>query len=89
MTTIKATTKRGQMLVSSARNYEGTTLNEVYGNASYAKHQALNHCMTLCYNEGGRNFRIISHNTFNFSVAWDMPDGSVRIETRDNSYHVK
>lgn len=88
MTIVNASTKRGMGLIQSAMNNEGTTLNQVYGRASYAKQQALNHCLMQCVMEGGRNFRITSHNTFSFSVAWETAEG-LRIETSRNSYLVK
>lgn len=92
MKTIKATTARGQAMLNSANKYEGYTLREVYGNYSYAKENAYNYCLEQCKKENGANFRIFSHNTFAFSVAWEITSpetGEVigtRIETANNSY---
>lgn len=85
MTKIKVTTKRGQMLLASAVNYDGFTLAEVYGRYSTAKQNAYDYCKNLCAEENGINFHICSHNTFGFSVAWSTVDG-IRIETPKNSY---
>ena len=85
MLTIKATTKRGQNMLQSAQNFEGYTLNEVYGSYSTAKICAFYDCLTKAQAENGHNFHICSHNTFGFSVAWETEKG-VRIETPKNSY---
>ena len=85
MLTIKATTKKGQNMIASANNFEGYTLNEVYGTYSTAKYQAFYDCLMKAQAENGKNFHICSHNTFGFSVAWETAEG-VRIETPKNSY---
>lgn len=93
MTTIRTTTKRGQTMYNNAlENYEGYSLDEVFGTYSHAKRNAWDYCLRLCKEEGGYNFRIISHNTFGFSVAWDIINPEygniekIRIETPKNSY---
>ena len=87
MTTIKGTTKKGQNMMNSAKHFDGYTLDEVYGKYSPAKLHAFVDCVNMCQAEKGRNFHIISHNSFNFSVAWEVENG-VRIETANNSYLV-
>ena len=95
MTTIKKNTKKAEQMLARANYNEGYTLHEVYGNYSRAKENAYNYCLGLCYKENGYNFRIISHNTFSFSVAWEITNpetGEViatRIETSNNSYYVE
>lgn len=84
---IKSTTKKGQNMISKAHNFEGYTLNEVYGTYSPAKFNAYRYCIEKCAAENGHNFHICSHNTFGFSVAWETAQG-VRIETPQNSYFV-
>lgn len=84
---IKGTTKKGQNMIESAKNFEGYTLNEVYGNYSPAKFHAFCDCVLKAQAEGGKNFHICSHNTFGFSVAWEVEKG-MRIETPKNSYLV-
>ena len=87
MITIKASTKRGQDMLNRANYFDGYTLHDVYGSYSVAKENAYNYCRELCYKENGSNFHITSHNTFGFSVAWEVKNG-VRIETPQNSYLV-
>lgn len=95
MKIIKATTTRGQAMLNSASNYEGYTLREVYGNYSSAKENAYNYCLEQCAKENGYNFHICSHNTFSFSVAWEITSpetGEIigtRIETANNSYFIR
>lgn len=95
MTTIKANTKRAEQMLSRANYNEGYSITDVYGNPSQAKINAWWYCFNTCYNEDGYNFRIISHNSFNFSVAWDIVDPETdeiigtRIETANNSYFVQ
>lgn len=84
---VKSTTKKAQAMLENAKNYEGCTLNEIYGAYSFAKYQAFLNCLYKCQAENGRNFHITSHNTFGFSVAWEVADG-VRIETPNNSYFI-
>lgn len=85
MTVIKGTTKKGENLLNSAKNFEGFTLEEVYGRYSDNKYRAYRYCADKCMAENGHNFHICSHNTFQFSVAWEVENG-VRIETANNSY---
>ena len=88
MKIIKATTTRGQAMLNSAKNYEGYSLREVYGNYSSAKENAYCYCRVQCAKENGYNFHICSHNTFSFSVAWETEEGT-RIETSNNSYLIQ
>ena len=85
MLTIKATTKKGQNMLQSAKNFQGYTLNEIYDSYSSAKYNAFVYCLNKAANENGKNFHIYSHNSFGFSVAWNVENG-VRIETPQNSY---
>ena len=87
MKTINANTKKGMAMLASAENYEGYLLNDVYSNYSAEKERAWLYCRELCSAENGHNFHICSHNTFQFSVAWETEEG-VRIETATNSYLV-
>ena len=88
MTIINANTKRASDMIRRANNNEGYSLCDVYGTYSAAKSSSWSYCRDLCRREGGTNFRIISHNTFGYSVALDIPDG-VRIETAKTSYLVR
>ena len=93
MKTINGSSKRGQHLLARARRNEGTELYHVYGRISRDKMVAMDKCKEWCYQTNGRNFRIISHNSFQFSVAWEYDDpdtGEVmtRIETANSTYIV-
>ena len=94
MKKINANTKRGQTMLNNAGRYEGFSLREVYGSFSTAKENAWRYCLNLFQKENGYNFRIYSHNTFGFSVAWEITDAETgeivgtRIETPSNSYLV-
>lgn len=87
MMVIKGTTKKGQSMIESAKHFDGYTLNDVYGKYSPAKFHAFCDCVLKAEAEKGRNFHVCSHNTFNFSVAWEVENG-MRIETACNSYLV-
>ena len=95
MTTIKANTKKAEQMLKRANYNEGYTLRDVYGNYSIAKENAYNRCLSECAKDNGYNFRIVSHNSFSFSVAWDVINPKtgeiigVRIETPQNSYYVE
>lgn len=84
---IKGTTKKGKSMMESTKNFQGYTLNEVYGRYSHEKYLAFYDCVLKAQAENGKNFHIFSHNTFGFSVAWETEKG-IRIETPKNSYLV-
>lgn len=88
MKIINANTKRASDFLRRASVSEGHSLRDVYGTYSAAKAESFNNCRRMCYDECGSNFRIISHNTFGYSVAWDIPEG-IRIETAKSSYLVR
>lgn len=87
MITIKSTTKKGYNMMQSAMNYDGYYLYDIYNSYSYEKQKAWEDCLNMCQKENGKNFHIFSHNSFNFSVAWEVENG-IRIETSCNSYIV-
>ena len=75
----KVTTKSERNLVLSA--YErwlkstDTELWHVYGSFSEAKAKAMEYCRNLMDSLDGRDLRIISHNTNEFTVGFEFPDG--------------
>ncbi len=88
---IKGSTKMGQTLLARASRFEGTDLSDVYGRWSSAKASAMRDCRAWCDELNGYNFRIISHNGWGFSVAWNYTNretGEVmtRIETPSCTY---
>ena len=69
---INANTKRGRNWITSTNNWQGTRLEDVYGNASVFKHRAYNACYDRYRADTqARDFRITSHNAQQFTVAWD------------------
>ena len=88
MITIKASTKKGQKLIESARHYDGYRLSDCYQNCSYAKQRAYQTCRDMCDKEGGEDFHISSHNSQFFSVVWEVENG-IRMETAYNSYFIE
>lgn len=87
MRKINANTKQGMKMLEDAKHNEGITLDDVYGKCSWQKEVAWRECFYKCVAEHGKNFHICSHNTFQFSVAWEVENG-YRIETANNSYFV-
>lgn len=79
-------------MIARAQVNEGFCLSDVYNNYSIAKEKSYDWCYDEYFKTtGGYNFHICSHNTFQFSVAWEgFQDGEriLRVETRDNSYLV-
>jgi len=94
---IKAGTKKAEQMLRRASYCEGRDLYEVYGSVSSAKVHAMDDCLNWYRQDNGKNFRIVSHNSFSFSVAWEMEyvnpetgevSDATRIETKSNSYIV-
>lgn len=88
----KASTKRGQRVLSMADTYRGFNLEDVYSSYSLAKHHAWNYCYNkYVLTDSGSNFHIASYNSMCFTVAWDgLWNGkpATFVETRDHSYIV-
>ena len=85
MTIIKGTTKKGQTMLRTACHNEGINLWEVYDAYSRAKQNSFYACREKYFVENGTDFHICSHNTFSYSVAWEVQNG-MRMETAQNSY---
>lgn len=88
MIKLSSDSAKGKMLFARADNNEGYDLYDIYETFSEAKWNAWRKCLNKCVNEDGRHFRIISHNRYGFSVAWDIREG-VRIETPSKSYLIE
>lgn len=85
MVRIRKETKTGRRWIAIASQNKGTCLSDVYVRWSQKKQVAYDSCREMCFYENGTNFRIISHNIYGFSVAWETKHGT-RIETPKNSY---
>ena len=87
---IKGSTKRGQQLINRASVNEGYYISDVYDRASNAKEISWRECHDKYHHTTyGHNFHICSHNTFQYSVAWDgiyNGEEATFIETATNSY---
>ena len=88
MKAINKNTKRGQSFINAFLNSSDIFLSDVYTTPSVNKQEAYTDSRRMFGKENGADFRIISFNTFAFSVAWKTADG-LRIETASNSYIVK
>ena len=86
---LKASTKAGYRWIVSAKKNEGSKLSDIYGRYSANKEKAINWCLNQ-YNstKNSDNFRIISHNSNFFTVAWEEygKEPKLHIETASNSY---
>lgn len=51
---------------------KGFRLTDVYASYSYAKACAFHRCECMCRDCDGSNFRIVSHNSFSFAVAFEF-----------------
>lgn len=89
---LKGSTKTGHRWIVSARNCEGYNLSDVYGRYSDAKKEAYENCFRKYVSaDDSKNFRIFSHNTIGFSVAWEETlkgKEYLHIETPQNTYYV-
>ncbi len=63
-------TKANAAIVRSYNNSTARNLYDVYGTFSAAKIPAFDYCRSLCYKSGGRDLRILSANTFQFTAAF-------------------
>lgn len=89
MRIVKASTALGKKLIDMGTRWEGTHLRQIYDKWSDAKQVAWDRCYDeYCSADGASGFSICSHNTFQFTCSWFLADGSMRLETRDNSYLV-
>lgn len=85
MKTINNTTKQAERYINAYNRSSIFTLREAYGNPSPEKTRAEYNCRMMMQSEGGHGYKIISYNTFQFSVAW-ISGNSLRIETACNSF---
>lgn len=67
---ITAPKEKRSILSGDYRNY--SRLSECYNSYSNAKADAFNYCRRMCYALGGSNLRIVSYNTFFFSVKFEF-----------------
>ena len=85
MKTIKNTTKQAERYINAYNRSDIYSLNKAYGKPSTEKTRADYNCRMMMQQEGGHGYKIISYNTFQFSVAW-IAGNALRIETACNSF---
>ena len=88
------TGKKGLQLARSSKRKEGFFLSDVYGRYSINKAIAWDSCYNECKAVNGQDFRIISHNSSFFSVAYEVIDSTTGqvitvIITAYNKYYVE
>ena len=85
MKTINNTTKKAHAYIKAYNRSSMYDLQDAYANPSTEKTRADYSCRMMMQSEGGHGYKIISYNTFQFSVAW-ISGNSLRIETACNSF---
>ena len=85
MKTINNNTKKAQAYINAYNSSDIYSLNQAYGRPSTEKTRADYSCRMMMQEEGGHGYKIISYNTFQFSVAW-IAGNALRIETAYNSF---
>ena len=85
MKSIKNTTKQAERYINAYNRSDIYSLNQAYGKPSTEKTRADYSCRMMMQKEGGHGYKIISYNTFQFSVAW-IAGNALRIETACNSF---
>lgn len=88
MKTINANTKAAARFINAYNRSTDYELRHVYGRYSWEKEHADFNCRRQMVDEGGHGYKIISFDTFGFSVAWETAEG-LRVETPQSSYLVK
>ena len=87
MKTLNNNTKKAQAFINAYNRSSIFTLREAYANPSTRKTRADYNCRMMMQSEGGHGYKIISYNTFQFSVAWIAGD-ALRVETFANSFEI-
>ena len=85
MKTINNNTKQAERYINAYNRSSIFDLREAYGKPSTEKTRADYSCRMMMQKEGGHGYKIISYNTFQFSVAW-IAGNALRIETACNSF---
>ena len=85
MKTINNNTKQAERYINAYNRSRMYDLQDAYRNPSAEKTRADYSCRMMMQSEGGHGYKIISYNTFQFTVAW-ISGNSLRIETACNSF---
>lgn len=85
MKTLNNNTKQAERYINAYNRSRMYDLRDAYGKPSTEKTRADYSCRMMMQEEGGHGYKIISYNTFQFSVAW-IAGNALRIETAFNSF---
>ena len=85
MKTINNNTKKAQAFINAYKRSSIFDIYEAYAKPSTDKTRADYNCRMMMQSENGHGYKIISYNTFQFSVAW-IAGNALRIETAYNSF---
>lgn len=81
--------KRNRAFLESWAKSESMYLEEVYTTCSQEKRNAWKKYYREYLTTDGKEFRLISHNSFGFTLAWLSADESTLIvQTPNNRYHI-
>lgn len=69
---MKHNTKEAMYITAMYKRSSDTELWQVYGNYSRAKAEAFDYCKRLMAEHDGSDLRILSHNTFMFTAAFQF-----------------
>ena len=85
MKSIKNTTKQAERYINAYNRSDIYSLNQAYRKPSTRKTRADYNCRMMMESEGGHGYKIISHSSDFFSVAW-IAGNALRVETACNSF---
>lgn len=81
-------TKANMNWVASYNRATKTNLYECYNTFSRAKADAMDWCKRKMNEMNGHGMRILSYNTFGFTVGWLVGNDKLYIETPKKSYEI-
>lgn len=82
-------TARAENFIKRYWDSTSQSLSDVYTTHSSGKAIAWKNCFEKYHLEDGYRFRIISHNSMQFTCGWLINGGDLRVETKDSSYIIK
>ena len=87
MKRIKKSSKAGSLYLYMYEHAEATSVKQFYKQPSSAKVSAEKACLWKMMQEHGKDYKILSGNTYSFIAAWRTAEG-LHVETKTNSYLV-
>lgn len=80
--------KRDLRFIDEYEKSQARDLRDVYKSYSHEKEFAMKLCCDMMEAEGGWGLKILSANTFHFTVAWVKPENVLHVVTRNNDYYI-